>query len=390
LAQLYGGGFNGTSFAAPFVSGAAALIKSIHPEWRPKKIYETILNTVHKTPPADEAAYARQFGRGFVQIDRAVRAALAEVAGFHVLKDIIAYAPASGAVSPAAPSRPPKNAKALAAYKNGAARGFLGIFAKGRLGNEVVLFDESWVATGRFNIQNGMSVSLAVGDVTGDAAPEIVIAPRTASKIVFRVYALSGKELRAVANGSAHTGASVGLVENKQKKRYEIVSVYGGRLYRFDEAFAPVKTIVLPHVKTTAPVGAGDIDGDGMQEYVVGAGPGDEPKLAYFEEDGRWLRTFYVYNGGYRGGLTLVVGDYDMDGKDDIAVTLAVGGQPVRVWTDKSKRLAEWWPFGSGSRDPLFLVARYKERYTFISFQSFQSFIRLIDRTSRTSGTSGS
>lgn len=360
LSKLYGGTFSGTSFAAPFVSGAAALIKSIHPEWNPKKIYETILKTAHKTPPADETAYALQFGRGLVQIDRAVKAALAEVAGFHAMKDIVAYAPISGAVHPAAFLGAPKGAKALAAYTNGRARGFVGIFAKGWTKNEIVLFDESWRVTGRSEIPGGSSFSLAVADVMGDAAPEIVLAPKFASKTIFRVYALQGKELRAVINGVAHTGASVGLVENKQKKRYEIIAVYGGRLHRYDDAFAVVKTIDLFHVKTTAPVGAGDIDGDGAQEYVVGSGPSDEPKLAYFEEDGRWLRTFYAYDGGYRGGLALVVGDYDSDGKDDIAVALAAGGQPVRVWTEKSKRLAEWYPFGEGFLENMILVGIYK------------------------------
>ena len=66
---------DGTSFAAPMVSGAAALIKGIHPEWGPKEIYDILLQTVHHTPNQDEAIYANLFGSGLLQIDKAVNKA---------------------------------------------------------------------------------------------------------------------------------------------------------------------------------------------------------------------------------------------------------------------------------------------------------------------------
>jgi|GEM_PF-1116728 len=88
LDEHYGGPWNGTSFAAPFVSGAAALIKSLQPEWGPDEIYAAILDNVHKTPPDDEEVYANLYGSGLLQIDKAVKfAALTAVrnslAGIH-------------------------------------------------------------------------------------------------------------------------------------------------------------------------------------------------------------------------------------------------------------------------------------------------------------------
>ncbi|HYE59942.1 MAG TPA: S8 family serine peptidase, partial [Candidatus Kapabacteria bacterium] len=72
LQNTYGTGWNGTSFAAPFVTGAAALLKSMHPEWTAKEISTTLLTTVHKTPPLDEAEYAHLYGAGLLQINKAV------------------------------------------------------------------------------------------------------------------------------------------------------------------------------------------------------------------------------------------------------------------------------------------------------------------------------
>ena len=76
LDKEYGGAWNGTSFAAPFVSGAAALIKSIQPTWTSDQIYNVLLATVHKTPAIDDVVYAHLFGRGLLQVDRAAAQAM--------------------------------------------------------------------------------------------------------------------------------------------------------------------------------------------------------------------------------------------------------------------------------------------------------------------------
>lgn len=43
--EEFGGPWKGTSFATPIVAGAAALLKSVHPDWKADKIIETLLDT---------------------------------------------------------------------------------------------------------------------------------------------------------------------------------------------------------------------------------------------------------------------------------------------------------------------------------------------------------
>jgi serine protease len=62
---------NGTSFSAPIVSGAAALIKSLHPSWTPDQIAEQIRVTAD---PIDNLnpGYEKQLGLGRVNVFHAV------------------------------------------------------------------------------------------------------------------------------------------------------------------------------------------------------------------------------------------------------------------------------------------------------------------------------
>lgn len=68
----YASGWNGTSFATPFASAAAALVKSVRPSWNVDQVVRTLKATVHHTPSDDERAYQKAYGSGLLQIGRAI------------------------------------------------------------------------------------------------------------------------------------------------------------------------------------------------------------------------------------------------------------------------------------------------------------------------------
>ena len=65
---------SGTSFAAPLVSGVAALIKTRFPDMAPDVLREQ-LRLASETMDADNPAYAGQLGRGYVNAEASLRAA---------------------------------------------------------------------------------------------------------------------------------------------------------------------------------------------------------------------------------------------------------------------------------------------------------------------------
>ena len=67
--------------------------------------------------------------------------------------------------------------------------------------------------------------------------------------------------------------------------------------------------------------------------------------MLFLESNGKLKRKFSPYNLNYIGALDIDIIDYDGDNKDDVAVYAKKGDQPMRVWTYRAKKIAEWEPF---------------------------------------------
>lgn len=76
-------------------------------------------------------------------------------------------------------------------------------------------------------------------------------------------------------------------------------------------------------------VGAGDFDGDGKDDIITGAGPGGGPHVEIFSgADNSVLRSFYAYGPTFSGGVRVCLGDVDGDGHSDIVTGAGPGGGP--------------------------------------------------------------
>lgn len=78
-------------------------------------------------------------------------------------------------------------------------------------------------------------------------------------------------------------------------------------------------------------VAVADVNGDGIVDIVVGAGPGGGPAIGVFSgADGSRLASFFAFEPSFRDGVSSVVAkDLDGDGEAEIAVGAGAGGGPV-------------------------------------------------------------
>jgi lipoprotein-anchoring transpeptidase ErfK/SrfK len=84
-------------------------------------------------------------------------------------------------------------------------------------------------------------------------------------------------------------------------------------------------------------IAVGDLDGDGRAEIVTSPGPGMAAEIGIFDKDGnRKVPAAFAYPEAFLGGARVAIGDFDRNGTVDIATAPGPGGGPhVRLFNGK-------------------------------------------------------
>ena len=134
---------------------------------------------------------------------------------------------------------------------------------------------------------------VALADVTGDGVPDIITG--------------------AGPGGGPHVKVFDGVTMAEVYSFYGLTSSFTGGVY----------------------VAAGDVDGDGRADIIVGSGAGADPRVKVFSgATGAEIRNFLAYSANFNGGVTVAAGDVDHDGKADIVTGAGPGGGPhIKVFS---------------------------------------------------------
>lgn len=96
----------------------------------------------------------------------------------------------------------------------------------------------------------------------------------------------------------------------------------------------------------------GDVDGDGQEEVLVGAGPGRLPEVQVYLQDGTLMKTFRAYPEWFYGGVRVATADLDGDGRAEIVTAPGPGAGPhVRVWDHRLEMQHEFFAYGADMTD---------------------------------------
>lgn len=126
-----------------------------------------------------------------------------------------------------------------------------------------------------------------------------------------------------------------------------MITIYRGSLVL--KSFKPFEDTFKGDVS----LAVGDLDNDGRQEIIVGAGKGGGPLVRIFNKDGRLLTGgFFAYDRNFRGGVNVAAIDLNGDGTNEIITGAGTGGGPqVRIFNKDGKVLGGFFAYDKNTRN---------------------------------------
>ena len=373
--ELYDGYWSGTSMAAPVVSGSLALILSINPTISKQEAMDILMSStddIRKLNPD----YLGKLGRGRVNIDRAVGISWLKlssqkpyiITSSHINSEPRIYirdekgTELSSFLAYSENFKGGINIDSGDVDGNGANEIVTG--AKSGGGAHVRVFDIEGQVKSQFfafdsNLRHGVEV--AVGDVNKDGLDEIITTLDSGDSSQIKVYDFKGNiisEFSAYDNMNIGVNVAVGDISGDGQD--EIVSstkAGSGPQVRIFDMYGNLSGQFFAYDKNSragVQVAIGDIDGlrdRNKKEIITSPGPGLEPEIRVFNDKAQLKKQFLAYAPNFKEGVSVGVGDINIDGLADIITGAGPGGAPhVRVFDDKAMVLQGFYA-GEASND---------------------------------------
>lgn len=161
-------------------------------------------------------------------------------------------------------------------------------------------------------------VNIASGDVDGDGAAEIITGTEKGGGPQVRIFKMNGKVVNQffAYETSFRGGVRVAVADISKGNRGNIFKIItspglgGGPYVKIFGVKGGLEGQFLAYSKNFrggVSIAAGDLDNNGFDEIVTGAGPGGTPHLRVFTSQGVLIGSFYAYEEKYNGGINVSI-----------------------------------------------------------------------------------
>jgi len=384
--DYYGGGWDGTSLAAPMISGAAALLRAYYPSITPAEVKLVLQLSVDPLKEKGTES-SGQLGAGRLNISKALQlgASFATSVGTSEIESnpsgFLAVAPAGDyPLVRVFDSHGNQQTEFYAYDKNfsGGVRLAMGdvdgdgvdeiITGPGPGGGpQIMVFEVDGTLVKQFfaySSSDTQGIFVAAGDTDGDGVDEIIVSPEAGGNGEVRWFEMNGEQdgfikpygenpvsLR-VASGDTDGDGVDEIIVGTGSGHQPTVSIFTGT-GTFVDSFEAYATTYDKGIY----VEAGDLDGDGVDEIVTGTDYGGGPHVRVFKSDGTVSASFFAYDEFFRGGVRVAVADLDNNGTAEIYTAAGPGGGPhLRVFNASGTTIGGFFPFSESLNDGIFVA----------------------------------
>jgi len=216
----------------------------------------------------------------------------------------------------------------------------------------VKLLDVNGAELAQFTAQKSGGAKVAFGDFDGDDVPDIFTGTGPGPVAAMKVWEghellNSGVALQDYAPwmpfGPNYKGGifiAVGFISNSQYVDLVAGTESGLARVKVRSTFGPELGEIRPFGGAIGGVrvATADLNDDGDEEVIMGAGPGGRPRVVLFDPDlGDWnsgviIQDFDAFNPNFKGGVFVAAADNTGDGVPDVIVGKGSGSPTVSVF----------------------------------------------------------
>ena len=316
----YGGYWSGTSMATPIISGAVALIEAVNPSFNREQVINALISNTDNINNLNRQ-FANQLGSGRINLANSIRYA----------KSFLDK----------------NNYQILIAPR----RGYESVV---KITNKRGIVEQEFFAYSSA-FQGG--VNIASGDIDGDGVDEIITGAGPGGGPHVRIFSANGSvkgQFFAYAPGfKGGVNVAVGDIDGDGVDEIITGAGHGGgphvRIFNADGHVEGQFFAYDSNFRGGVYVAVGDVDGGARNtkdEIITGAGPGGGPHVKIFDNHARVLSQFFAYGNKFNGGVNVDSADIDNDGVDEVITGAGQGGAPhARTFESDGKLISSFYAF---------------------------------------------
>ncbi len=204
------------------------------------------------------------------------------------------------------------------------------------------------VRNGFFAFRDGFSGGAKIfsGDLNGNGSAELIAA--TGPKLeIFNSEGLRWYNDAPFGKGVSFLNLAIGEINPGEGKKIVVAGDKGGvvSIATYYGSFESDPFYPLgKKYRTGFSPAIGDVDGNGVGEIVLATGKGVPGEVLIMDGNSLKLRKrFYPFGAKFTSGFSVATGDFDKNGRDEIAVAAKVNNKiSVKVFDNTGKKLSEF------------------------------------------------